>query len=402
MSAGRWDAVVVGAGPAGAATAARLAGLGHRVLLLDRAEFPRRKPCGECVNPGGVEALHGLGVLPAVLAAGPARLEGWWIRSGEAAFAGSFPAGRPGLAIPRAVLDHLLLEHARACGAEVRTGVRVRDLLHAGGRVAGVRATGPEREEELRARVVVGADGLRSVVLRRLRLLRRGPRLRKLALTAHVRGVETPAGRGELRVFPGGCLGIAEVGEGLANVTLVLTGAAMRRVGGDAAGCFDRALRAHGLDGAERIDAVLATGPFDWPVRAAVAPGALLVGDAAGYYDPFTGEGIHRALQGAELAAETLHAALLRGECTAAALAPYERARRRAFAPAERLQHLIEAFVARPPLLALAARGLARVPAAADALVRVVGGVAPVRSLRRPLHPVGPASRAAPDPVPEP
>lgn len=372
-----WDAVVVGGGPAGSATAARLAGLGWGVLLLDRAEFPRRKPCGECVNPAGVEALRALGVLPEVEAAGTAPLEAWRIRAGEAWFEGGFPADRAGLAVRREVLDALLLEHARARGAEVRTGERVTELLRDGGRVAGVRAGG----REVRARVVVGADGLRSVVLRRLGLLRRRPRLRKLALTAHVRGAGSLGARGELRVRPGGCLGVAEVGGGAANVTVVVAGEGMRKVAGDAAGFFDRALREYGVEGAERVDDVLCTGPFDWPIRSAVAPGAVLVGDAAGYYDPFTGEGIFRALRGAELAAETLHAALLRGDLSAAALAPYERARRRAFSPGERLQRVIEAFVSRPALLGWTAGRLARHPEVADTLVGVVGGIRPARSL---------------------
>ncbi len=153
---------------------------------------------------------------------------------------------------------------------------------------------------------------------------------------------------------------------------------------GDAEGFFDRALAAYGLRGLERVDAVLATGPFDCPVRAAVAPGALLVGDAAGYYDPFTGQGIFRALRGAELAAAALHAALDRGEASAAALAPYERARRRAFGPGERLQRVVEAFVARPAVLAAAARRFERRRDVADALIRVTGDLEPVRSL---LHP---------------
>ncbi|MET0400265.1 MAG: FAD-dependent monooxygenase [Longimicrobiaceae bacterium] len=380
-----WDAVVVGAGPAGSAAAARLARAGFAVLLLDRAEFPRRKPCGECVNPAGVEALGRLGALPAVLAAGPAALEGWRIRAGGAAgFQGGFPDGRTGLGIAREVLDTLLLEHARACGAEVRTGVRVRDLLRQGQAVRGVAASGAGGDLEIPARVVVGADGLRSVVLRRLGLVRRAPRLRKVALTAHVRGADGLGTRGELRVRGGGCLGIAPVGGGLANVSIVVAGDAARGVGGDAAGFFDRALREYGFAGLARVDEVLATGPFDWPVRRAVADGAVLVGDAAGYYDPFTGQGIFRALRGAELAAGALGAALLRGDTSAAALAGYVRARRRAFGAGERMQRLVEAFIARPRALAAVSRRLDGRPEVADALIRVTGDLEPVRSL---LHP---------------
>ena len=376
-----WDAIVVGGGPAGSTSAALLAADGWRVLLLDRARFPRRKPCAECINPAGVAALRRLGVLDRVMAAAPAMLHGWRLLSdGGPSFLGCFPAGVHGIALPRETLDGILLDHARAAGAEVRTGVKVTGLLRDGGRVRGVVANG----EEIAARVVVGADGLRSIVLRRLGLLARSPRLRKLALTAHVRGIGHMGGCGRVQARGAGCVGVAEVGGGLANVTVVVPAAQAHQARGDTNAYFDAALRECGFAGATRTEDVLATGPFDWPVRRAIADGALLVGDAAGYYDPFTGQGIYRALRGAELAAETIGAALRAGDTSAAALMPYERARRRAFGPGERFQHVVEAFVSRPRLFRAVAGRLARRPALADAMVQVTGDVRPAGWVLRP------------------
>ena len=181
-----------------------------------------------------------------------------------------------------------------------------------------------------------------------------------------------------------GCVGVAEVGGGVANVTVVVPHEQAHEVGGHADAYFDAALRECGFTGAERIEDVLATGPFDCPVRRAIAGGALRVGDAAGYYDPFTGQGIYRALRGAELAAEAIGAALRAGDASAAALMPYERARRRAFGPGERFQRVVAAFVSLPWLYRAVAGRFARRPALADAVVQVTGDVRPVRSLLRP------------------
>lgn len=378
------EVVVVGGGPAGSATAAWLAGAGHDVLLLDRARFPRRKPCAECVNPAGVDALRRLGAWNAVQAAGPARLDGWRIGAlGGRWFDGCFPESVHGIGIPRETLDHLLLRNAEGRGAQARTGARVTDLLRdARGRVTGVRVRGDEGDGEIAARLVVGADGLRSVVLRRLGLLRRRPKLRKLALTAHVAGFDGDSARGEVHVSGrGACLGIAPVGGGLANVTVVVPDERAKEVAGDPGGYFDAALARYGFGQVRRVDEVIATGPFDCPIRSAVADGALLVGDAAGYYDPFTGQGIYRALRGGELAAEAAHAALRAGDTSARALAPYERARRAAFGPGERMQHIVEGFVSRPRLLGAVARRFTARPALADAVIRVTGDVSPVGSL---------------------
>ena len=135
---------------------------------------------------------------------------------------------------------------------------------------------------------------------------------------------------------------------------------------------------------AVRCGEVQATGPFDWRVRRATADGAMLVGDAAGYFDPFTGQGVFRALRGAALAAEVAHRALRYGDLSQRELATYDELRRRAFAPGERLQRLIEMVVSRDRLFRLVASGLRRRPALANELVAVAGDLHPVRSLWAP------------------
>jgi menaquinone-9 beta-reductase len=374
-----WDVVVVGGGPAGSATAARLAASGHRVLLLDRDGFPRRKPCGECVNPGAVRELAALGVLERVEAEPHRRIAGWRIHADDGtAFDGGFPSGVYGIAIGRELLDRALLEHASACGATVRTGVRAGDLLRESGRVVGIRLAERSGGEEIRARLVVGADGLRSIVVRRLGLLRRPPRLRKVALTVHVTGAEPLPERGELYVHREGCVGVVEVTPGIHNVVVTVGISESSRVSAGREPYIDGWMaRIPALRGARRISDILSSGPFDWPTRAAIADGALLVGDAAGYYDPFTGQGIFRALRGARLAAAAADDALRRGDTSAAALRTYEGARRAAFAPGERVQRIIEAATSRPRAFGAASLALRACPRAADALIDFVGDLRP-------------------------
>jgi flavin-dependent dehydrogenase len=107
----------------------------------------------------------------------------------------------------------------------------------------------------------------------------------------------------------------------------------------------------------------------------------LLVGDAAGFYDPFTGEGVFAALRGAELAAETAARALRAGDCSRAALAPDDLARRRAFAGKARVTRALQRVIGHRRLANLAAHALARRPALLDLLLGVIGDYVPARAL---------------------
>jgi menaquinone-9 beta-reductase len=417
----RWDAVVVGAGPAGAATALLLARAGASVLLLDRARFPRDKACSEYLSPGATPILERLGggILDAIERAAHAKLSGMKVVAPDgAAMCGHFVDGGRGagrarpysFALPRTSFDTILVAAAARAGAEVRQASWVEDLVWRGGAVAGVvvRSGSGKRTTGL-ARVVVGADGLRSVVARRLGLVRSlSPR--RIAFTAHVGDVAGVDGVGELHVGEHGYVGMGPVGGGVTTVALVVPLSAVREGRRDyRAGFFDELARFPGLAG--RFDPrflvrqVLVTGPFAQWSRTTVAPGggALLVGDAADFFDPFTGQGIYSALRGAELAAEVLIPALagavgggidpgrkpavLQGSepIPYAALAPYRRARRREFAGKWLLERLIGVGVGSPALTNRVVSRLARRPDLADLLVSATGNVVSARRMFAPM-----------------
>ena len=262
---------------------------------------------------------------------------------------------------------------------------------------------------EVEADLVVGADGLRSVVSRKLGLVRRPPRLRKLSLTAHVAAPPGGMEHGEMHVIPDGCIGYAPSGDGRCNLTLVVSTDQAPRLRDEGPEAFFRGkLReAPGLPtdlGATGLGELLGSGPFDWPTRAPTAPGAALVGDAAGYYDPFTGQGMYQAMAGARLLARAVAPALTpRGSTRTsrvshagplgdagpvgrsghtghavdaavdAALDRYARQKQGLTRPARRLQHLVEAVLSRPQLADFALGRLSRARLAMDRLVEVTG-----------------------------
>lgn len=403
--ADRFDVIVAGAGPSGAVTALGLARRGHRVLLLDRQTFPRAKPCGDCLSPEATRVLARLGLLGAVEALAPARLRGWRIWSPDgASFRGAFDVAArsdarvaTAIAVSRERLDPALLAAAIDAGVELRAPMRVEQLLAEDGCCIGVVARSGARRYRIHARLVVGADGLRSVVARRAGATRRPGPLRKLSFTLHP---ELPAGftraDGEMHVVAGGCVGLAPV-EARDPATHNLTFVAETRVAGRLArrdpAALMRSLLAAApglrdrlpalLDALARCGPPLASGPFDRPVRFVTGDGIALVGDAAGYYDPFTGQGVCHALTGAErLAAVAADALDASGDgVSARRLQSYARWATRTRRPARAVQRAIEFVTARPPLMNRFAVALDDAPAFADALIATTGDIAPVRSL---------------------
>lgn len=395
------DVIVVGGGPAGASTAHALAREGVDVLLLDRAKFPRDKVCAEYLSPQAARILSDMKVLDEVERSSPGHLAGMRVRSpngqiadGEFASNHGFRGFRDyGLAVRRIILDAIVLDGARAAGARVEELVRVTDLTkdHAG-RVSGVTVIGPDGSARtLRSRYVVGADGLRSVVGRRLGLTHTSRFFpKRIALATHYRNVRDVGPLGEMHVDYGGYFGIVDVGRGLMNVAVVVPMSRAREIGDGRAEFLEQwiATRPHLAErfvGAERVTPVRATGPFASVSRPAWAPGAALVGDAADFFDPFTGEGIYSALRGGEILAPFI-AAALRGkqQDETRVLAGYETARRSEFGGKWKLERIVGMAIAYPYFLNNAAKALSRHKTMADLLVGVAGDFIPVSLVLNP------------------
>jgi flavin-dependent dehydrogenase len=391
------DVLVVGAGPAGTATAIRTARAGLRTVVVDRAHFPRDKPCAEYLSPETLRQLALLGVLDRVErlpcvpltgieVTGPrgARLAGLFAAAGYSPF-------RPtGLAVSRRDLDATLVAAAREAGAVVQEGQTVLALVRDRGAVVGaVLGDRTGQRTVLRARVTVGADGLRSRVARALggQVWSRPARL---ALVAHLPSLAGLRTRAEMHVGPAGYVGLNPLGDGRTNVALVVRARDAVGARGDLVGFFLRTLETFpGVR--DRISTPLphsvrirVTGPFAVRARRIVDHGALLVGDAAEFFDPFTGEGMCTALRGAALAARTLTRALASGPSPRARdLHPYRVARRRTFLGKWGVERLLGWGMLAPSLFDRAVARLER-RGRGHLLIGVTGNFAPARAVLNP------------------
>lgn len=372
------DVLVIGAGPAGSVAAMVLARAGARVLIVDRARFPRDKLCGDTINPGAMSLLERLGVADCVRQRA-LPITGMTVSGPRSAtVSADYPRHLQGAAIARRELDLALLEAAIGAGAEFVSSVGVRAALTLGrGRVVGVRVTGAS-QPELRARLVIAADGRHSTLAFPLKLAGYARAPRRWAFGAYYTDVDGLTSRGEMHIRAGGYVGVAPLPGHLVNVCVV-----RERRGGGAAVQWkpedvmastlrdDPALRDR-FGGARRLSSVVSLGPLAVDARACGAPGLLLAGDAAGFVDPMTGDGLRFALRGGELAAE---AALRELESGIPACAHLLTARAREFGGKWRLNRTLRVLVASPVSVRVAARLAASWPAPVRALIALAGDV---------------------------
>lgn len=372
--------MVVGAGPAGSVAALVLARAGVDVELFDRATFPRPKLCGDTVNPGTLAMLDALGVGAAVRSASHP-VTGMLVTGPHgASIAADYPLGVCGAAIERREFDAALLAAAVSAGARSTSGVRVDAPVidSKTARVAGIQVNDRGRHDDVRADIVIAADGRGSRLGGALGLTRFAASPQRWACGAYYRGIDAMTTRGEMHIRADGYLGIAPVAPGLANVCVVRELVHVDRTGAvSAEEMIAAAIRDDGrlrerFSGASRVTAPVVLGPLAVDAACAGAPGLLLAGDAAGFVDPMTGDGLRFAVRGGMLAAEAALREMTTGQ---PAYGDLLRVRRREFSGKWRLNRTLRWLVGSPAALDVAAALGSRWPAAVRALVAAAGDV---------------------------
>lgn len=377
------DVIIAGGGPAGALAACLLARAGARVTVFDRGRFPRSKLCGDTLNPGAVALLRrhfDLGPLEArstpidgMLLSGP----------GPVFVRGEYGAGVQGLGVTREVFDAWLIARAVDAGAHLVEDATVTGpALDERGHVSGVAVR--HRDGSIttaHAVMTLGADGRRSRLAAARGLSACATSPRRWAVGAYFDGVEGLSHLGEMHVRDGHYIGVAPTADGRANACVV-----QPIEGGGTWPAPDALLRerlqADPVLGPRFSRAVATTratvlGPLAIDTRTPGCPGLLLLGDAAGFIDPMTGDGIRLALASAEIAASVAGEVLSGRTDPDLAHLAHARSLRARIGPKRLFNRTMRGLVSSPRAVSMAARAAVIWPGAWRRAIRYAGDAFP-------------------------
>jgi len=376
------DVIVAGAGPAGAIAAIVLARAGARVLLVDREEFPRDKLCGDTLNPGAVRLLDSLELRGGALA-GARPLRGMRLTGPRASVSALYGQPSVGLSVRRRDLDAWLVDEAIRAGARFEGGLTIKHpLIEHGPEGATVRglvlsSANPDRDLRMPALFTIAADGRRSSIARALGLVGHDNAPRRWAYGVYAAGVSGTTDLGEMHVRRGWYAGLAPITDAVVNfcVVRVPDGRHLSPIDlvGDAIAA-DPELRER-FRNAEFEGAVRVLGPLAADVHAPGVPGMALAGDAGGFVDPMTGDGLNLAMRSAVLAAREALTALETGDLSGS-VERLARARRDTFGWKLRFNRFVRQLVASPLAIDAASVGALVAPGVFRQAVRYAGDVA--------------------------
>ncbi|MFZ3467742.1 NAD(P)/FAD-dependent oxidoreductase [Streptomyces sp. 4.24] len=314
-----YDVVISGAGLAGSAAAILLARRGVRVALLERRSDPAayKVLCTHSLTANAHPVLDELGLVPALEEAGALHNDArWYTRWGwiEPKAAPAGPGLPYGYNVRRSTLDPLIRAHAaRTPGVDLLLGHHVTGLVREAGRTSGVRASTPQGEREIRARLVVGADGKDSAVAKFAEVPARQHANARFGYLAHFRNLPLPGGIGQVWFLEPDMAYAFPNDDGVTVLAVLPDKKRLPAFREDLEGSFLEFVRAlpeaPAVDTAERVTKIIGTVDYPLHSRGPTAPGVALIGDAALTSDPLWGVGCGWALESAQWLAEAVAAA---------------------------------------------------------------------------------------------
>lgn len=360
----KYDVIIVGAGPAGSTAAITLAQKNYNVLLLDRQAFPRDKTCGDGIPPSSMQVLYDLGMAPEIEAANFYPVHGIQFRlPGGRIVNTRFRSKQPGVDFyiaPRREFDYLLQQQAIKHGATFLQANVNFPIMHAG-KITGVNATVAGEVTEFTAPVIIGADGCTSVISRAVTNQKLPMHQRAIAIRGYLEQLTFAPNTVEFYWFRHllpGYAWIFPIDQYSVNIGLTVRADIYRRKNWDLKQLladFLALLETEGRLGKEKKISQIAS----WPLHLAVSgtqqlafDGAILIGDAAAFIDPFIGEGIHNALFSAQIAGQVIDEGFRKNDLSLTQLQQYEhRCREKFDAIFRRSQLLQKAMLYTPGLL---------------------------------------------------